>query len=153
MPVNQPYSIDLAVYSSQSNAIVQFSLHVLIIAMASRRAIWVDDETVAQCAKCRKEFTFFNAKHHCRRCGLIFCHECSTSKMIIPHEELVARPSTWLTKNLPPDMMNDEDNFRCPHRVCDPCSFILKDKQPELRQLVSRYFFHPQSLLLIVVEQ
>lgn len=105
---------------------------------APRRALWMDDEVVSHCSKCRKEFTYFVKKHHCRKCGMIFCGDCSHSRMIVPQNELVERPSNWLTKNLPNDLMSDEDNFRAPQRVCDPCSFLLKDRQPELRMQVSR---------------
>ncbi len=106
--------------------------------MSIRRAIWADDGSVTRCTKCRTEFTMTVPKHHCRKCGLIFCHECSRNKMIVPQEELVARPQTWLQSKLPLDLISDEDNFRCPQRVCDPCSFVLKDYQPTLRLQVSR---------------
>lgn len=105
--------------------------------MSFRRAVWADDNTVSSCTKCRTEFSFAVPKHHCRRCGLIFCNKCSRNKMIVPREELVSRPNNWL-KKIPGDVLNDEDNFRCPQRVCDPCSYNLKDLQTDLRQQVSR---------------
>lgn len=63
--------------------------------------------------------------------------------MIIPKEELVIRPQNWLQGKLPGEMLSDEDNFRCPQRVCDPCSYQLKDIQPEMRKQVSRYVDNP----------
>lgn len=57
---------------------------------------WARDEAANHCANCHEEFTFFKRKvdsflfcftllftcilrqHHCRSCGLIFCHECSS---------------------------------------------------------------------------
>jgi hypothetical protein len=64
--------------------------------------------------------------------------------MIIPREELVDRPPSqgfqWFQSKLPTDIISDEDNWRCPQRVCDPCSFQLKDLQPDLRQQVSRAY-------------
>lgn len=64
--------------------------------------------------------------------------------MIIPKDELVDRPPTqglqWFQSKLPTDIISDEDNWRCPQRVCDPCSFQLKDLQPDLRQQVSRAY-------------
>lgn len=106
--------------------------------MSTRRALWQDDDVVSVCHKCRVEFSYFNKKHHCRMCGRVTCQLCSKNKMIVPHEQLVARPGNWLTKNMPGDLLSDEDDYRCPQRVCDPCSFLLKDKQPELRMQVSR---------------
>jgi len=81
------------------------------------------------------EFNLQVLKHHCRKCGLIFCHECTRNKLIVPQEELVPRPSSWLTNNI---FLSNEDNFRCPQRVCDNCYYQLLDQQPELRQEVSR---------------
>eukprot|EP00286_Rhodomonas_abbreviata_P001330 CAMPEP_0181289092 /NCGR_PEP_ID=MMETSP1101-20121128/696_1 /TAXON_ID=46948 /ORGANISM="Rhodomonas abbreviata, Strain Caron Lab Isolate" /LENGTH=426 /DNA_ID=CAMNT_0023393287 /DNA_START=11 /DNA_END=1292 /DNA_ORIENTATION=- len=103
--------------------------------MSFRRAIWVDDESVLTCTKCRVEFNFQNLKHHCRKCGLVFCHGCSGNKVIIPQEELVPRPTTWMTNNM---LISNDDNYRCPQRACDSCYHELKDQQPELRQEVSR---------------
>lgn len=112
--------------------------------MSFRRAIWADDSTVAQCTKCRVPFDYRVYKHHCRKCGLIFCHDCSRQKMIIPREELVERPPNqgfqWFQAKLPTEIISDEDNWRCPQRVCDPCSFQLKDLQSDLRQQVSRAY-------------
>jgi ribosomal protein L37E len=109
--------------------------------MSFRRAIWADDSTVTRCTKCRGEFSYTVKKHHCRKCGLIFCGNCTKNRMIVPQEQLVARPqsvwSKWSEK-----IISDEDNYRCPQRVCDPCSFQLKDLQPELRMAVSRYVFN-----------
>lgn len=112
--------------------------------MSFRRAIWAEDSSVTHCTKCRSEFKPFPPpiglpKHHCRRCGLIFCSECSKTKMIVPKEELVPRPPPPLWINsITSVIVSEEDNFRCPQRVCDPCSFRLKDIQPELRHQVSR---------------
>lgn len=122
--------------------------------MSFRKAIWADDSTVTQCTKCRATFDYRVYKHHCRKCGLIFCHDCSRHKMIIPKDELVDRPPTqglqWFQSKLPSDIISDEDNWRCPQRVCDPCSFQLKDLQPDLRQQVSRYVYCLPLLLSLV---
>lgn len=39
------------------------------------RAHWRRDLTRHSCALCDKNFTFFERRHHCRRCGDIFCAE------------------------------------------------------------------------------
>ena len=38
---------------------------------------WAPDSTAVACKKCTTTFTFFNRKHHCRRCGEIFCDGCT----------------------------------------------------------------------------
>lgn len=70
--------------------------------------------------------------------------------MIIPKEELVIRPQNWLQGKLPGEMLSDEDNFRCPQRVCDPCSYQLKDIQPEMRKQVSRYVDNPSNYFMLL---
>ena len=38
---------------------------------------WQKDDDVDECFKCDVEFSFRERKHHCRRCGTIFCNNCS----------------------------------------------------------------------------
>ncbi|XP_015206656.2 zinc finger FYVE domain-containing protein 26 isoform X1 [Lepisosteus oculatus] len=43
---------------------------------------WVPDHSQCVCMACRKEqFTMFNRRHHCRRCGRLVCNSCSSRKM------------------------------------------------------------------------
>ncbi|OUM69153.1 hypothetical protein PIROE2DRAFT_57647 [Piromyces sp. E2] len=34
--------------------------------------------------RCRTEFTTFNRKHHCRKCGLTFCNDCCNKRIPLP---------------------------------------------------------------------
>ena len=45
---------------------------------------WEQDENVTICKLCNKDFNVARRKHHCRRCGGIFCNECSDNKMPLP---------------------------------------------------------------------
>ncbi|CAG4970759.1 unnamed protein product [Parnassius apollo] len=38
---------------------------------------WTSDKDAVACAACTKEFSIARRKHHCRRCGHIFCAACS----------------------------------------------------------------------------
>ncbi|XP_061704667.1 RUN and FYVE domain-containing protein 2 isoform X3 [Cydia pomonella] len=38
---------------------------------------WTCDKDATVCTACAKEFTIARRKHHCRRCGHIFCSACS----------------------------------------------------------------------------
>ncbi|XP_075975768.1 RUN and FYVE domain-containing protein 2-like isoform X1 [Anticarsia gemmatalis] len=40
-------------------------------------ATWTDDKDATACTACAKEFSIARRKHHCRRCGHIFCAACS----------------------------------------------------------------------------
>ena len=35
-------------------------------------SIWIPNEKITNCFKCRSEFSLLNRKHHCRSCGRIF---------------------------------------------------------------------------------
>ncbi|CAD8158468.1 unnamed protein product [Paramecium pentaurelia] len=39
---------------------------------------WKEDQEISQCGMCDNKFNaLFRRKHHCRRCGYIFCQDCS----------------------------------------------------------------------------
>ncbi|KAJ9465257.1 3-phosphoinositide-dependent protein kinase 1 [Diplonema papillatum] len=46
--------------------------------------VWVSDDTVDTCRSCKAQFTFTNRRHHCRKCGDIFCNSCSSRQIGIP---------------------------------------------------------------------
>ena len=37
---------------------------------------------MTKCTMCRKNFTFFYRKHHCRICGNVFCNACTQARNI-----------------------------------------------------------------------
>lgn len=41
---------------------------------------WLPDASTSKCSGCKTDFSFFTRKHHCRKCGYIFCHNCSNNK-------------------------------------------------------------------------
>ncbi|XP_060781171.1 zinc finger FYVE domain-containing protein 26 isoform X2 [Neoarius graeffei] len=75
------------------------------------RKDWIPDHQRHICMVCQRErFTMFNRRHHCRRCGRLVCHACSSRKMVVEG--------------------NDE-----PVRVCDQCySFFHAASDEELEQ-------------------
>ncbi|KAH9323675.1 hypothetical protein KI387_018314, partial [Taxus chinensis] len=46
-----------------------------------RGRTWVVD--ASHCQGCSSQFTFFNRKHHCRRCGGLFCNNCTLQRMYL----------------------------------------------------------------------
>lgn len=46
---------------------------------------WVPDMQRQECQECGKGFGTFTRKHHCRRCGEIFCSACLPKNMDIKH--------------------------------------------------------------------
>lgn len=46
---------------------------------------WVRDEETTHCMCCKRSlFTMLTRRHHCRRCGRVVCHTCSTKRLTIP---------------------------------------------------------------------
>lgn len=73
---------------------------------------WEDDHDVRACRKCGRTFTFFVRKHHCRRCGCIFCDACTTHRAHLRVDDLIIDPTM-------PEMLEVERVG--PSRVCDWC--------------------------------
>lgn len=45
---------------------------------------WLSDEEVADCGECAREFNIVLCRrHHCRRCGRIFCDDCTLNRLHI----------------------------------------------------------------------
>lgn len=84
---------------------------------------WEDDQDVAACHKCARRFTFFLRKHHCRRCGRIFCDACTSQRAHLRVDDLVIDPAV-------PEMLGIERVG--PSRVCDWC-VAAHDLIPEER--------------------
>lgn len=54
---------------------------------APTRKHWLKDESVVKCgiASCPKYFNFFERRHHCRKCGGIYCKEHTSHNLYINH--------------------------------------------------------------------
>lgn len=42
---------------------------------------WQDDKEAESCSACEKPFSVSRRRHHCRKCGQIFCGQCSEGSM------------------------------------------------------------------------
>ena len=74
------------------------------------RPRWEPDNESIQCNLCSIKFDWIIRRHHCRHCGRIFCHDCSTFKLLLPQEFAE----------------------RDPQRVCKSCADHLLIKQASL---------------------
>jgi hypothetical protein len=62
---------------------------------------WEDDNASPSCRLCSELFTLTLRRHHCRRCGVLVCWECSQKQHALP-------------------------GFSMPQRVCDACDMQLE---------------------------
>ncbi|GMH50797.1 hypothetical protein TrRE_jg5744 [Triparma retinervis] len=76
---------------------------------------WVPNKEQNNCTSCNCQFDWVKRKHHCRRCGFVFCGDCSGYKSLLPAGTAAK-----------------ESNTKNPRRVCAPCHESLKPIQDEL---------------------
>ncbi|KAN0009570.1 hypothetical protein ACTFIU_006865 [Dictyostelium citrinum] len=50
------------------------------------KAEWKPDQSSLECNDCQLPFTLIRRRHHCRKCGSIFCDSCSSFYSILPIE-------------------------------------------------------------------
>ncbi|KAI9246492.1 hypothetical protein BDA99DRAFT_527036 [Phascolomyces articulosus] len=56
------------------------------------RPVWVNDIDVTHCISCNAAFGPLRRRHHCRHCGNIFCHECSSKSVPLPQLGYGSKP-------------------------------------------------------------
>lgn len=90
---------------------------------ARQRSSWVDDRVAKTCFLCKMYFNFYHRPHHCRKCGNVFCYQCSNNWMEIPDHigQLPIEPKSF--KGSLSKMIWSENKVR----VCDSCSQEIKD--------------------------
>ena len=86
---------------------------------------WMHDDESLTCYGCNSEFdSVVNRRHHCRRCGLLYCDSCSDYRCLI-HPANVVYPPDW-------DSVTSSFDPRQALRVCRGCFEHLAPEQDEL---------------------
>ncbi|WEJ93940.1 Zn finger protein [Yamadazyma tenuis] len=72
---------------SSTSTIKNFKSYEHFLRQPPSRKHWLKDETVYKCGitQCPREFNFFERRHHCRKCGAIFCKEHTSHFLYINH--------------------------------------------------------------------
>jgi len=78
---------------------------------------WTPDAEVLNCTNCPQKFTFLQRRHHCRRCGKIFCSSCCNTKVQLHRMAFVD-----------------------PVRLCQPCSEVTKVEEDFFTQQIKVLF-------------
>lgn len=94
---------------------------------------WVKDNEASNCKECQSKFDFVRRRHHCRRCGQIFCGKCCGTKVQFHRM-----------------------GFVDPVRVCQKCAPATKKEQKffdnELKVLFKGAPFHIRAASAISAE-
>lgn len=78
---------------------------------APDKANWIKDEEASYCMCCKRSvFTMLTRRHHCRRCGRVVCHTCSTKRLCIP--KLYADIPVRVCDDCAKQTIEAEDNAR-----------------------------------------
>ena len=89
------------------------------------KANWKPDKDFLTCALCNVPFTFFNRRHHCRKCGNVVC--ANDLKHEVPLGTYTDRCNR-----------SPSNNLQCRHRTRHPVSETFP---PELRTLLTLPLF------------
>ncbi|CAO0802442.1 unnamed protein product [Mucor circinelloides] len=74
---------------------------------------WESNDQALDCRRCHRWFNFLTRRHHCRKCGQVICHRCSSNRALLPSNQIIQ----------PPNATNqDQEHFsQQPQRICDSC--------------------------------
>jgi len=82
---------------------------------------WVLDGEVFNCQMCGVKFDMIKRKHHCRRCGGVFCKQCTPHRRLLPEGSMITVGG-----------ISAKLNARNPQRVCRHCQSELDPLQSQL---------------------
>lgn len=111
------------------------------IAYSNKNNVWISDNMVTKCHHCRREFTLFVRKHHCRSCGNIFCYKCVNKYIVIP-EFIMDRPDPadyWNISYYITSLKADKE------KVCDQCYNLIQEKR-KIYDKIASIFEYPKSI-------
>ncbi|TFK18803.1 hypothetical protein FA15DRAFT_602682 [Coprinopsis marcescibilis] len=119
------------------------------LAVLLPKHLWKPDSLATVCDNvyCRVPFGLFERRHHCRKCGGIFCAACTsrtTSLLDSANLEFVHPP-----RNVPISAFDSPESPVLDARVCDDCWDQVHGVRPHSRPSMKRTHSHPVSMLKI----
>ncbi|PBK77529.1 hypothetical protein ARMSODRAFT_1079533 [Armillaria solidipes] len=91
------------------------------LAVLLPRSLWKPDSAASCCDNffCRVRFSVFERRHHCRKCGGIFCSQCTPRTT--PLLDVSRLPFLHPPRNVPIAAFQSQDSKIYDARVCDDC--------------------------------
>ena len=69
--------------TKQENLYSKPTMTVGFVSGPPSREHWKPDEKAHECSLCGEKFTMLLRRHHCRKCGDIFCHDCCKKEVLL----------------------------------------------------------------------
>jgi FYVE zinc finger len=76
---------------------------------------WMSDSESDSCLECKSSFNLLLRRHHCRRCGGLFCDNCTSKRILIPDALFV----------VPPNSLFHESDSSVINRCCSACTTLV----------------------------
>ncbi|TFK38621.1 FYVE zinc finger-domain-containing protein [Crucibulum laeve] len=123
------------------------------LAVLLPKHLWKPDSLASQCDNfyCRVAFSMFERRHHCRKCGGVFCSACTSRNTLLldtSNLSFIHPP-----RNMPLASFESPSSPIVPSRVCDDCYDQIygcptTPRTPDLvRPSMKRALSHPISML------
>ncbi|XP_039285147.1 zinc finger FYVE domain-containing protein 21 isoform X2 [Nilaparvata lugens] len=89
---------------------------------------WTPDKEATHCTKCSTKFGFTTRRHHCRRCGQIYCSSCCDEKLEIPRMCFIDPVRVCL--NCAPAVLEENKFFECHLKtLTNGATFMLEKEE------------------------
>ncbi|KAJ1828704.1 hypothetical protein LPJ73_008516, partial [Coemansia sp. RSA 2703] len=124
--INVNSTADSSNESSSSQGADDYPLPALLQRQCLPESAWEADDSTTACRQCSRRFTLFLRRHHCRRCGLLFCLNCSSTRTPLASPSPVSHALHHTADDDTPlarlvNRGTQAWSF-AEHRVCDACA-------------------------------
>ena len=74
--------------------------------------LWVNDNDYDKCTNCTNNFSLFIRKHHCRKCGKIFCKKCLNEYLENNQKIVICENCITIENNNYDNIINDYNKIK-----------------------------------------
>ena len=87
---------------------------------------WMKNSEADACLACAKRFNVVRRRHHCRRCGKLFCSDCASKTAVVDFQDRADPCGEKRPKFFGLVRDDQDDNVAAKVKVCDFCYLVLK---------------------------
>uniref|UniRef100_A0A1B6LIM6 FYVE-type domain-containing protein n=1 Tax=Graphocephala atropunctata TaxID=36148 RepID=A0A1B6LIM6_9HEMI len=94
---------------------------------------WLDGSAVPRCPTCTRTFHLTRRQHHCRLCGAVLCHDCSSFLPLHTAYKILEKP--------PPENENSNE-AALTIRICEICLGLLESSQHQKSTYATKHIIN-----------